>query len=406
MAHVSPILLLFLLLSLQVIAQENETNIIKPGSSLYPRKHPSSWASSSGHFEFGFYPQGSGFSVGIWLVGKLENTVVWTANRADPPVSSNATLLFSRQGGLLLRTENRKEKLIVDVGKSVDSASMLDTGNFVFFQNRSVVWESFDFPTDTILGGQNLSVDDKLISSVSRSNHSTGQYFLSMQSDGNFVAYVNNSAAADSDDSYWGTVTSGLPFNKLNLDERGRLLLRGYSGVRILANSSRIGEKTMIIFRATLDPDGIFRIYSHQFESNTGSNVTKTWQNLDNRCDVKGHCGLNSYCSGRGNDVECYCYPGFTFIDVNRKFLGCSQNFTLDGCEARKDLVMHYNVTTLENMTWAGGAYVVMDLNEEGCKKACEGDCYCGGALYSSGHCNKYSLPLKYGIECRVIESF
>ncbi|XP_021300902.1 G-type lectin S-receptor-like serine/threonine-protein kinase LECRK1 [Herrania umbratica] len=396
MAHVSPILLLFLLLSLQVIAQENETNIIKPGSSLYPRKHPSSWASSSGHFEFGFYPQGSGFSVGIWLVGQPENTIVWTANRGDPPVSSNATLVFTGQGGLLLQTENGKENLIVDVGKSVDSASMLESGNFVFFQNRAVVWESFDFPTDTILGGQNLSRNHNLTSSVSRSNHSTGQYYLIMQDDGNLVAYVR-SAAVDTRDAYWATNTFGSSFLRLYLNERGLLLLYSYSEESVLATSSQIGDKTVTIYRATLDPDGIFRIYSHQFESNISSNGTKKWQNLDDRCDVKGNCGFNSYCSSRDNDIECYCYPGFAFIDESRKFLGCSQNFTLDGCEARKDLVMHYNLTTLENMEWEGWGYSLMNMNEEDCKKACEEDCYCGGALHSNGSCSKYSLPLMYG---------
>jgi hypothetical protein len=34
---------------------------------------------------------------------------------------------------------------------------MLDSGNFVLYNNsNSVIWESFDHPTDTILGGQNL----------------------------------------------------------------------------------------------------------------------------------------------------------------------------------------------------------------------------------------------------------
>ncbi|XVF17056.1 hypothetical protein REPUB_Repub10bG0084200 [Reevesia pubescens] len=403
MAHMSTVLLLFLLVSIHVnvIAQENEPNTIQPGSSLYPSKYPTSWASASGHFEFGFYPQGNGFAVGIWLVGRPENTIVWTAKRDDPPLSSNTTFEFTREGDLLLHTENGKEKLIDRSWEgSVDSASMLDTGNFVLYQNRSVVWESFDFPTDTILGGQNLSTEKALVSSLSRSNHSSGQYFLSMQSDGNLVAYVNNSAEADSSDAYWASDTSGLSFYVLNLNKIGVLVMNSsYFGQRVLANSFRTGNKTMIIYRVTLDPDGILRMYSHQLESNTissGSGI-KEWQNLNDKCDVNGQCGLNSYCSGRGNDVGCYCYPGFTFIDDNRKFLGCSQNFTLDGCESRKDLVMHYNVTTLENMTWACDPYSVMHLKKEDCKKDCKEDCFCGGVLYSSGNCSKYSLPLKYG---------
>ena len=66
------------------------------GSSLHPTVIPSpmsSWRSPSRQFAFGFYPQGNNFMVGIWLVDIDNNiTVVWTANRDDPPVTSNATL--------------------------------------------------------------------------------------------------------------------------------------------------------------------------------------------------------------------------------------------------------------------------------------------------------------------------
>ncbi|KAK8497381.1 hypothetical protein V6N12_018876 [Hibiscus sabdariffa] len=406
-AHLlSQILLLFVVVSLHVnvIAQEKELNIIKPGSFLYAGKQPRSWPSPSGHFEFGFYPQGSGYAAGIWLVGRPENTVVWTANRDDPPVSANSTLEFTAQGTLLLRTENGEEKIIANPSSSgsVDSASMLDTGNFVLYWKRSVVWESFDFPTDTILGGQNLSGDhNQLISSVSRSNHSSGQFLLSMQPDGNLVAYVNNSAELDTDDAYWDTGTDGYSFSVLNLNTRGVLTMYSESNLDeervpgLLENGSTTGNETKIIYRASVDPDGIFRLYSHQLESNTISNFA---QNLDDVCDVKGHCGLNSYCSGKGNDFGCYCYPGFTFIDENTKFLGCSQNFTVDGCEARKDLSIQYKITALENITWAGyPSYVKHDLDKEECKKACEEDCSCGGVLYSSTGCSIYGLPLKYG---------
>ncbi|KAK8357621.1 hypothetical protein V6Z11_A05G433000 [Gossypium hirsutum] len=380
MAHVPSniILLLFLLVSfpVNVIAEEDEANIIKPGSSLYTGKQHSSWASPSGNFEFGFYRQGERYAAGIWLVGRPENTIVWTAKRDDPPVTSNATLEFTTQGVLLLRTEGGVENAIANLSgvHFVDSASLLDTGNLVLYENRSVVWESFDIPTDTILGGQNLSLE--LISSVS-----TGLNIFSA------AAY-----------EYW-VFRTGFSSPVLNLKESGVLVL--YSSLsfdkeNVLANGSIAGNETMIIYRATLDYDGVFRLYSHQLESNTMSNK---WQNLDDECEIPGRCGLNSYCStSSGNDTECYCYPGFIFIDENAKFLGCSQNFTVDGCETKRDVVIHNNSTTLDNMSWAGNLYSVKrNLEKEDCKKACEDDCSCGGALYSPNHCSLYSLPLKYG---------
>ena len=76
--------------------------------------------------------------VGIWLLSEPENIVVWTANRDDPPVSSNATLELTTDGRLLVRTEHGEETRISNVSDSVESASMLDSGNFVLYGNKSI----------------------------------------------------------------------------------------------------------------------------------------------------------------------------------------------------------------------------------------------------------------------------
>jgi hypothetical protein len=126
------------------------------------------------------YPQGKGYAVGIWLVNQPENIIVWTAIRDDPPVSINATLNLTSDG--LLCTEQGEENLIAYsyLSYPADSASMHDSGNFVLYNTFSdVIWESFNDPTDTILGGQNLSYD--LVSSVSGSDHSSGRFCLTIE---------------------------------------------------------------------------------------------------------------------------------------------------------------------------------------------------------------------------------
>ncbi|MFS7913346.1 putative S-locus glycoprotein [Helianthus anomalus] len=60
------------------------------------------WYSQSELFAFGFYPQGTGYVVAIWLVIDEENPVVWTAYRDDPPVSPNSTLELTHKGELVL----------------------------------------------------------------------------------------------------------------------------------------------------------------------------------------------------------------------------------------------------------------------------------------------------------------
>ncbi|KAJ0096999.1 hypothetical protein Patl1_27794 [Pistacia atlantica] len=91
MASSYVVLLLFMFIQVNA-GQSDQQNLISLDSELSPTKGPISWFSYSGRFAFGFYKQGSGFSVGIWLLIVPEVTIVWTTSRDDAPVSSNAKL--------------------------------------------------------------------------------------------------------------------------------------------------------------------------------------------------------------------------------------------------------------------------------------------------------------------------
>ncbi|KAH0996424.1 hypothetical protein GBA52_020288 [Prunus armeniaca] len=101
---------------------------ISRGSSLTPTTN-SSWLSSSGLYASGFYKQGNGYAVGIFLAGMPQHTMVWTANRDNPPVSSNVTLLFTSDE--LVLSSIAGQDWVVKSTLSASSASMLDSGNNV-----------------------------------------------------------------------------------------------------------------------------------------------------------------------------------------------------------------------------------------------------------------------------------
>ena len=216
----NPILVPFLL-SFMLLVLANEAtakNVIELGSSLSPDGNQSSWVSSSGHFAFGFYPHGDGYAVGIWLVGATEskNTVVWTANRDDQPIPSNYTLQLTINGlllkqGIIDQGDLYQGKLYV-ASEPARSASMLDSGNFVIYgqEGAYIVWQSFHYPTDTILAGQNLTIGNKLVSSLSKSDHSSGRFYLIMQTDNNLFAYTMHSASLP-EDAYWYHVATSAP---------------------------------------------------------------------------------------------------------------------------------------------------------------------------------------------------
>ncbi|KAI8004167.1 EP1-like glycoprotein 4 [Camellia lanceoleosa] len=188
----------------------------------------------------------NGFAIEIQIIGHPNNTVVWIANRDYPPVSSNSTIEFTRDGKLILNhTQQGTELDIVDfnVDSRAVSALMLNSGNFLLYENdSSVIWQSFDSPTNTILGNQTLS--NQLVSSVLSSlDHSSGCYCLQMQHDGNLVAYPINSTDSNID-VYRASDTSD-PF----------------------------------------DDDGNFRLYSHRFVSNKPiSIVSVEWSAFQDYC--------------------------------------------------------------------------------------------------------------------------
>ena len=138
---------------------------ISLGSSLSTTTN-SSWLSHSGLYAFGFYQEANGYAVGVFLAGIPQKKVLWTTNRDDPPAPSDVTLNFTNDGRLVLQSAQGKETSIASPGGAT-STSMLDSRNSVLFNSKEIVWQTFDYPTDTILQGQHLSTGKELHSSIS-----------------------------------------------------------------------------------------------------------------------------------------------------------------------------------------------------------------------------------------------
>ncbi|WRX30282.1 Protein kinase domain - like 10 [Theobroma cacao] len=392
-------MILFLLLCLSFIL--NTTNaqprnsIIRPGSSLSPNSN-SHWLSESGQFAFGFYRYGNGFSVGIWFEKIQQKTVVWTANRDDPPFSSDVTLLLSTEGRLIVQPKQGQEILIASASQLASSASMLDSGNFVLFNSSSaIIWQTFDFPTDTILPGQRLLTGHSLVSNASETNHTRGKFLLVMQTDGNLVQYPVDSIELEA--AYWNTKTYGAGDNvTLNLDSNGTLYLLNATALLVQNITEKASVSGKPIYRATIDADGIFRLYSHSF--NQFDNWSIQWSSSENKCDPKGFCGVNSYCTLMDRDPVCQCPPGFDFIDQGQKDLGCHKNYNVDACTGKSEQMFDFD--ELISVSWEVDAYSSLSsIPKDACREECFRDCNCEAALYQIENqlCKKLKLPLRFG---------
>ncbi|KAK6934904.1 Serine-threonine/tyrosine-protein kinase, catalytic domain [Dillenia turbinata] len=157
--------------SSQVQASQNSTlnQVDKLNSSVF-------LASENGKFNLGFFSdKWSNYYLGIWLVNDMddEKHKVWMANQNTPiPPNSDPALYIDEQGILRISYNGSDEgiKLSSSVSTRNVTATLLDSGNFVLEEVNDDgsggrnLWQSFDFPTDTLLPGMKLGV-----------NHKTGQ---------------------------------------------------------------------------------------------------------------------------------------------------------------------------------------------------------------------------------------
>ncbi|XVF61853.1 hypothetical protein PTKIN_Ptkin08bG0167400 [Pterospermum kingtungense] len=378
------------------VAQSGNPNI-SVGSSLTPTGSPSAWFSPSKLFAFGFYKQGNGYAVGIYLAGVPQRTVVWTANRDDPPVPSTATLLLTTDGRLIIQSSQGQERYITDdSSQKVAKASMLDSGNFVLYNSdHKIIWQSFDHPTTTIVQGQRLSAGMELFSSVSETDQSTGIFRLKMQNDGNLVQYpVGTTDTAGY--SYFSSFTDGTGNNvSLNLDNDGRLYLLNSTGHNIKDLTEGGKDTNGTIYLMKIDPDGIFRLYSYRLKQNGDQSII--WSSTSNKCLPKGRCGLNSYCVDEDQESICRCLPGFAPVTDGNFTAGCERNFSTESCKSDHDRIQ-YTIQAVENTEWEDMAYFVLSLTtKEACETACSEDCNCEAAMFKDGQCKKQKLPLRFG---------
>ncbi|KAE7995991.1 hypothetical protein FH972_000741 [Carpinus fangiana] len=387
----------FLLLSAAAEAQQGTS--LKPGSPPLTPKTIAYVPSPSGRYAFGFYEQGNGtYAVGIFLAGLPQKTVVWTANRDGPPLPADINLVFTTDGRLVLQpAQGGQETLVINnAPEGASSASMLNSGNFVLNGSANqILWQSFDHPTDTLLPTQNLINGTVLSSSLSKSNQTTGKFLLLMQEDGVLAMYPVGTPYTK-DYGYWSSVDWPSKLTAvegwiLTLNGSGSLNLFNGAGTGTDTQNLASGNSTKPLYRLTIDPDGILRLYSHD-GTKTG-NWTVEWSMPDNGCAPKGLCGLNEYCV-LNPDVDCKCLPGFAPVDEGDWGSGCKRNFTVEWCSASSK----YTMEEESNTAWENDTYSLpISSTKANCRDACLQDCNCEAALFKDDKCTKLRLPLRFG---------
>ncbi|KAH7522702.1 hypothetical protein FEM48_Zijuj07G0166600 [Ziziphus jujuba var. spinosa] len=129
----------------------------------------STLVSKDGNFEMGFFTPSCSTNryVGIWYKDIPVKTVVWVANRQNPINDSSGTLMINSTGHLVLSQKNGVV-WSTNPTKPIQAPmlQLLDSGNLVVRDEKdenseNYLWQSFDYPCDTLLPGMKLGWDLK-----------------------------------------------------------------------------------------------------------------------------------------------------------------------------------------------------------------------------------------------------
>ncbi|XVF77432.1 hypothetical protein PTKIN_Ptkin14bG0042600 [Pterospermum kingtungense] len=419
---------LFLISIVWILTTVHAQGNITAGASLYANDKSMPWKSPSGDFAFGFLPipdEKDQYLLAIWYDKIPEKTIVWYAyaNRDDPATGRESKVELISTGYLVLKDPQggelwRSQSLATD--SQVPHAAMLDTGNFVIATNKSAnIWESFRYPTDTILPGQELDADTggRLLSALAEKSYSKGKYHL---------RFGGGSLILNQVDLFTGK--SYNPY--FSFENTGSRLIFNVSGYIQIGNSSgnlqriapvNVPRPDSNYYRATLNFYGVLTLYSYPRNNpGGGGSWSVLWFRPEDICKISvddtgsrgiGPCGYNSICETINNGrPNCTCPPGFSMLDENNPYRGCKQDYSSylvdcnpDGSTIREDR-FEFKPMSFADFPFSDFG-ILKPATELECKQSCLRDCSCAVAILQdpdvspdrNGTCWKKKLPLSNG---------
>ncbi|KAM3692884.1 hypothetical protein ACB098_08G121000 [Castanea mollissima] len=285
-------------------------------------------------------------------------TVVWAANPTNP-VSVNASLKLTSERGLVLTDANGTTVWSTNTSsKSVAGLNLTDNCNLMLLghNNATIIWQSFDHPTDTLMLEQKLMAGQQLISKG-------GLYSLALTSEG-LSAYINSNPPQRYFSGYHNfdyagdTVKANSSYVQLNSEN---LTLFSQGLILVLTSPSDFSLEYM-----RFEPDGHLRAYGE---------ANYAYDFLTRRigdCDYPTVCGNYGICT---NNAQCSCPPP---IKGTSYFRQTNDKLPNNGCSlitplSCKDSKYHINPNHQR-------------INLETCKQACLKDCSCKAVFYNSNN--------------------
>ncbi|KAK9156041.1 hypothetical protein Sjap_003521 [Stephania japonica] len=369
--------------------------------------------SKGGKFELGFFTPGNSqkYYIGIWFkqVASVQKkkTIVWVANR-NKPISttdlSSSEFKLLEDGQLVLffmRAMNNYSSEVpiwsansTTLKRVLDSSFKVvlhDNGNLVVLSlsNGSIMWQSFDHPTNSFLPGakvgyNNVTNTSQILTSWRNSEDpSEGFYSVKVEPDGS-ISFIWNRLQKFYNSGVWnGHYLSNFPEMQ--------------SGLQFSYDYRTYANGSYFIYSVSDEtpPLHIFIDVSGQLKTAIWQSNTQDWILVWTKpmplCQVYGICGALSICndSNIGPSI-CQCLPGFEkhnpkdwdLLDYSS---GCVRNTSL-WCGDKDDFQVMPN-TDLSQIITSANVLVVDDAKK--CKSTCLQNCSCNAYAYTTGGNNK-----------------
>ncbi|XP_030469199.2 G-type lectin S-receptor-like serine/threonine-protein kinase At4g27290 [Syzygium oleosum] len=290
------------------------SDTLSPGQSI---KDGEKLVSSGQSFELGFFsPENSKYRyMGIWYKFSPEK-VVWVANRNNPLTDSNGVLTFSDERNLVVLNQSKSIIWSSNPSRVLRNpvAQLLDSGNLVVSENTSshsgeCSWQSFDYPTDTLLAGMRMGWNLKtgfewrLTSWKSTDDPSSGDYTHGINVNGlpQFEMLKRGSTKIFRTGPWNGFGFTGTPATVSTLFKP--LFVYNETDVYFEFESSRDD----IISIYALNQSGLIQRLLRKKESSPWDVMISFPRDP---CDNYGQCGANGVCRSKG-DPRCQCLQGF-----------------------------------------------------------------------------------------------
>ncbi|KAJ0780285.1 putative protein kinase RLK-Pelle-DLSV family [Helianthus annuus] len=342
--------------------------------------------SPAGTFELGFFKPGSSGNsyLGIWYKKISVKTVVWVANREHPlTIASSGVLKIVHPGSLVLMNNSTNGILWSSNTTSSGNATakLDDNGNLVVTDgdNKRILWQSFDYLTDTQLPemkfGMDLSTRREwyLSSWKSKEDPAPGEFTFRVDTHG-YPQYL---------------LKQGTDMIKFRPGPWNGIRFSGESafGHNNIYTYTMVINETMVAFTYYLINSSVLSRFTLDSSGEVQRSVwvedAKNWQPVftlpKERCDSYNICGAYGSCISV-NSQGCSCLDDSKFVPRNPKgwkeadwFGGCMRRTSLD-CENGTDGFIRY-----PNVKWPDthNSWFNRSMNLKECEAVCLKNCTC-----------------------------